>query len=86
MLFNQVEGQIEHEQERGVKLVKENMLALVARRGRVKLVDHTLAVFGGSYGQLPEKFVRRAARELNKASKIQLDSRPKHPRDWVIWL
>lgn len=86
MLFNQVEGQIEHEQEQGVKLVKENMLDLVARRGRVKLVDHTLAVFGGSYGQLPEKFVRRAARELNKAGKIQLDSGPKHPRDWEIWL
>ena len=71
------ERQIESEQEHGVEQIKENMLALIARRGRVKLVDHTLAVFGETYGEVPEKFARRAARELSKAGKIQLNAQPK---------
>ncbi|MGW1680913.1 three-Cys-motif partner protein TcmP [Saccharopolyspora sp. NPDC002376] len=86
MLFHPVEDQIEHEQHRGLEQIKENMLALVAHQGRVKLVDHTVAIFGHTYGEMPEKFVRKAARELNKAGKIQLNAKPKQPRDWEIWL
>jgi three-Cys-motif partner protein len=85
MLFNFVEDQITREQERGVEQIKENMLGLVERRGRVKLVNHPKEVFGSAYGVVPEKFVRRAARELNKAELVQLDARAKQPRDWVIW-
>ena len=85
MLFNTVEAQIQGEQERSVAQIKQNMLDLVARRGRVKLVEHTLQIFGSAYGVAPEKFVRQAARALQKAGSVQLDAKPKQVRDWHIW-
>lgn len=85
MLFNSVESQIEGELERGLEQLKQNLLELVAHRGRVKLVDHTLAVFGSTYGVLPDKLVRKAARALHKAGSVQLDAQPKQVRDWIIW-
>jgi three-Cys-motif partner protein len=85
MLFNTVETQIEGEQKRSVREVEQNILDLVARHGRVRLVDHTLSVFGSAYGVLPEKFVRQTARALQKTGNIQLDAKPKQVRDWHIW-
>ena len=51
----------------------------------MKLVDHTLRVFGSVYGMASETLVRKAARVLQKAEKIQLDATPKQVRDWHIW-
>lgn len=85
MLFNIVEDQIQGEQERGLDQIKKNMLDLVAGHGRVKLVDHTVSVFGQVYGMVPEKFVRQAARALHKAGSIHLDATPRQVRDWHIW-
>jgi three-Cys-motif partner protein len=85
MLFNAVEEQIQGEHERGVKHIQQNMLDLVGRRGRVKLVDHTLSIFGSTYGVVSEKVVRQAVRALQKAGTIQLDAKPRQVRDWQIW-
>ena len=85
MLFNTVEEQIQGEHERGVKHIQQNMLDLVGRRGRVKLVDHTRSIFGSTYGVVSEKIVRQAVRTLQKAGTIQLDAKPRQVRDWQIW-
>jgi hypothetical protein len=57
----------------------------LARQNQTRLVDHTLSVFGTTYGLAPEKLVRQAARALQKEGRIQLDAKPKQVRDWRIW-
>lgn len=86
MLFNLVEDQIAREEKRSVDQIKDNLLALASRKGRIKLVEHTADVFGSTYGEAPERFIRRAARELQKADTVHLNAQPKRVRNWEIWL
>ncbi|WP_280442688.1 three-Cys-motif partner protein TcmP [Nocardia brasiliensis] len=85
MLFDMVECQIEAEQDGALRAITDNLVALVASGLKVKLVDHTMAVFGDNYyGVAQERLVRTAARELSKSGRIALDATAKQPRDWVI--
>ncbi|MFE1781350.1 three-Cys-motif partner protein TcmP [Streptomyces sp. NPDC059506] len=52
---------------KAVPQIAENLAKLLARTGRpVKLVDHTLEVFGAFYGQVTEPVVRQAVRLLHE--------------------
>jgi three-Cys-motif partner protein len=53
-----------------VPAIADNLAALLARTGRpVKLVDHTMEVFGTFYGQITEPVVRQAVRLLHEQGK-----------------
>ena len=52
---------------KAVPEIAENLAKLLARTRRpVKLVDHTLEVFGSFYGQITEPVVRKAVQRLHE--------------------
>lgn len=59
---------------RAVPEIAENLAKLLAKaRGPVRLVDHTLEVFGSFYGQVTEPTVRRAVQELHRQGRTSSD-------------
>ncbi|WP_185908588.1 three-Cys-motif partner protein TcmP, partial [Streptomyces sp. WAC02707] len=59
---------------RAVPQIAATLEALLARkRSRIKLVDHTLEVFGSYYGQVTEPVVRQAVRLLHQQGKTPSD-------------
>ncbi|MEU9983726.1 three-Cys-motif partner protein TcmP [Streptomyces sp. NPDC050856] len=59
---------------KAVPEIAENLAKLLARTRRpVKLVDHTLEVFGSFYGQVTEPVVRKAVRLLHEQGKTPSD-------------
>ncbi|MFL3871242.1 three-Cys-motif partner protein TcmP [Streptomyces griseobrunneus] len=56
---------------RALPVIAANLEALLARtRGPVKMVDHSLEIFGEFYGQVTESVVRLAVQLLHKDGKI----------------
>jgi hypothetical protein len=83
MLFNLVEDQIQAESESVEQTLKNNVRALALRGTRLKLVDHTEAVLGDTYGVADDHHVRKAMRALQKDG-MPMDTTPRQVRDWRI--
>ncbi|MFB8443594.1 three-Cys-motif partner protein TcmP [Streptomyces niveus] len=61
-------------ENRAVPVIADNLEKLLLRTRRpVKLVDHTLEVFGDFYGQVTEPVARKAVRLLNEQGKTPSD-------------
>jgi len=86
MLFNPVEGQLQAEHDRGLERLKQNILEVARQHGRAKLVQHTLMVFDGIYGEVPEKFVTTAVRKLEEAGQLHIATKARKARDWIVEL
>ncbi|MFJ9523754.1 three-Cys-motif partner protein TcmP [Kitasatospora sp. NPDC101801] len=61
--------------EKAVPVIAQNIAALLQKGQPIRLVDHTSAVFGEFYGQVPEKVVRDAIKHLRAAGGTPSDGR-----------
>ncbi|WP_208883452.1 three-Cys-motif partner protein TcmP [Streptomyces armeniacus] len=67
-----------------VPVIAENLERLVRRGRPVKLVDHTLEVFGDYYGQVTEVAARAAVKHLHQQGKTPSNGVGKKVRDLVV--
>jgi hypothetical protein len=64
--------------------IEQNLLDLMARKGRVVVGDHPMSVFGTHYGEIGETAVRAAVKSLHKQGLTKSDGRGGKTEDLVI--
>ncbi|MHB1595848.1 MAG: three-Cys-motif partner protein TcmP [Streptosporangiaceae bacterium] len=87
MLFtpaDDMEWLIDSEAERATQTVAANLRGLIARNGRVRLVDHALGVFGDAYGVATDSAVAAAVNRLVAAGELAIYTKAKQVRDRVV--
>ena len=67
-----------------VPVIADNLAALLRRGQTIRLVDHTLALFGEYYGQVPETVAREAVKHLHNAGGTPSNGRGKKIYDLQV--
>ncbi|MFE9334813.1 three-Cys-motif partner protein TcmP [Streptomyces sp. NPDC006925] len=70
--------------DKAVPVMAENLEKLLRQGRSVKLVDHTLDVFGDYYGQVPETAARAAVKQLHRDGRTPSTGMGKKVRDLVV--
>jgi len=70
--------------ERAVLEIADNLASLLHRGRPLRLVDHTLALYGDYYGQVPETVVREAVKHLQRSGGTPSDGRGPKIHDLTV--
>ena len=87
MLFTPLDGMewiIEAEEDRAKKTIMKNMRILAGRRGRFKLVDHALDVYGEAYGLATDSSVAAALHALKTSGELVVHQNASRLRERVV--